>query len=580
MIDTHCHLTHRKFADDRDEVIARMGAAGLDCCITIGTGVADAHEALALSRTHPGLVHCTAGLDPFSAHSAESFDDELARLGELVAGGGFCAVGEVGLDYHYDLEPHPVQARQLARQLELAVELGLPVVIHVREAHEDMAGVLAAHPDASGVIHSFTAGPTEAERYLKLGWHLAFNGVLTFKNAEEVRAAARLVPADRLLVETDSPYLAPVPKRGRRCEPAYVAHTLRFLSEVRGEDAAWLDEVTTRTARTTAAATGLAAGLAVLVALLSVGAVTAPLTRLRTAMSAVAGGSFTPPRDLPYARTDEIGDLTRSFRSMAERLAELDRLKAEFVSIASHELKTPVNVVRGYVEMLEDESYGEIDGRQREMFERIREQTDVLRERVDQLLALSRLEAQGMEVQLEPVTVSDLLEDLRRNFAGMAAQKRIVFGVTTEHTTPNAAMLDPRRVRDELLGNLLGNAFKFTPRGGNIDVRARGEAGWLVIEIRDSGEGIPAAELPYIFEKYYQAGHHAGRVGAGLGLAIAREIVEAHGGMISVESQRGVGSTFRVELPAARQGSNTINAAARFRPSLDEEDEATVGRRA
>jgi len=351
--------------------------------------------------------------------------------------------------------------------------------------------------------------------------------------------------------------------------------------DVRSNAAALRAEtISSRTARTTAAATGLAAGLAVLVALLSVGAVTAPLSRLRSAMAAVAGGSFTPPRDLPYARTDEIGDLTRSFRSMAERLAELDRLKAEFVSIASHELKTPVNVVRGYVEMLEDESYGEIEPRQREVLGRIREQTEVLRERVDQLLSLSRLEAQGLEVQPEPVTVSELFEDLRRNFAGVAAQKRIVFGVTTEPTTPRAVMLDPRRVRDELLGNLLGNAFKFTPRGGNIDVRARGEGGWLVIEIRDTGDGIPPAELPYVFEKYYQAGHHAGKVGAGLGLAIAREIVEAHGGLISVESERGVGSTFRVELPAGTHDSNTINAASRFRPGRDDEAEAAVGRRA
>ena len=335
-----------------------------------------------------------------------------------------------------------------------------------------------------------------------------------------------------------------------------------------------------RTARTTAAATGIATGLAVILALLSVGAVTAPLKRLRSAMAAVAGGRFTPPRDLPYARTDEIGDLTRSFRSMAERLAELDRLKAEFVSIASHELKTPVNVVRGYVEMLEDETYGEIDPRQREALEFIREQTEVLRERVDQLLSLSRLEAQGMEVRPEPVNVRDLIEQLRRNFAGVAAQKRIVFHVTCDPSTPEIVSLDARRVRDELLGNLLGNAFKFTPRGGNIELRARGENGWLQIEIRDTGEGIPRAELPYVFEKYYQAGQHAGKVGAGLGLAIAREIVDAHGGMISVESERGVGSVFRVEIPASDQVSNTINAAARFRPGYDEETEASVGRRA
>ena len=125
----------------------------------------------------------------------------------------------------------------------------LPVVIHVREAHDDMATILTAHPDCHGVIHSFTAGPREADAYLTLGWHLAFNGVLTFPRAEEVREAAKVCPAERLLVETDAPYLAPVPHRGRRCEPAFVAHTLARLAEVRGEVPERLDSVTTANAR-------------------------------------------------------------------------------------------------------------------------------------------------------------------------------------------------------------------------------------------------------------------------------------------------------------------------------------------
>ncbi len=365
----------------------------------------------------------------------------------------------------------------------------------------------------------------------------------------------------------------------RASAPQYERTRLALLTlgdsvEARGTAAAVeAQNITQRTARTAAAATGLAAGLAVLVALLSVGTVTTPLSRLRSAMVTVASGKFSPPRDLPYGRTDEIGDLTRSFRSMAERLAELDRLKAEFVSIASHELKTPVNVVRGYLEMIEDGSYGPIEPRQREVLSYIREQTTVLKERVNQLLAMSRLEAQGLEVKLEPVRVAELFEEVRRNFAGVAAQKRIVFRVAADDSVPDQVLLDPRRVRDELLGNLLGNAFKFTPRGGTIEVRARGEPGWLVIEIRDTGEGIPPAELPYIFEKYYQAGQHAGRVGAGLGLAIAREIVEAHGGLISVESRRGMGSTFRVELPA-QPVTSTIDASSRFRDAAHKKSEA------
>lgn len=250
MIDSHCHLTHRRFDTDRIEVIERARDAGLEACLTIGTGVEDARACLDLAVRHAGFVGCTAGLDPFTAHAAGGeFDDRLAELAELLAGGGFNAVGEIGLDYHYDLEPHPVQRQQLARQLELAASLDLPVVIHVREAHEDMAAVLAEHPRCRGVIHSFTAGPAEARRYLALGWHLAFNGVLTFKNAEEVREAACIVPPDRLLVETDSPYLAPVPRRGKRCEPSDVAYTLERLAEVRGGARDAVAEATAANAR-------------------------------------------------------------------------------------------------------------------------------------------------------------------------------------------------------------------------------------------------------------------------------------------------------------------------------------------
>ena len=249
-LDTHCHLTHHRFADDANEAISRARDAGLSGCISIGTGVQDAQNCLELSRRNPGFIHCTAGLDPFTANDAgPRFADELDALRELLSGGGFCAVGEIGLDYHYDLQPRAVQAEQLASQLELAAELDLPVVIHVREAHEDMAALLGEHRRNRGVIHSFTAGPMEAERYLELGWYLAFNGVLTFKNADDVREAARRTPQDRLLVETDSPYLAPIPQRGKRCEPALVLHTLERLALLHELPAEDLGATTTANAR-------------------------------------------------------------------------------------------------------------------------------------------------------------------------------------------------------------------------------------------------------------------------------------------------------------------------------------------
>ena len=250
MIDTHCHLTHHKLRDDEDGVVARAREAGLCSCVSIGTGVEDAERVKALTRRHEGFVFGTAGLDPFSSHDAgDGFDEAFDRLSATLREGGFVAVGEIGLDYHYDLDPRPVQAERFERQLDLAVRLGLPVVIHVREAHEDMASILSAHPRSHGVIHSFTAGPSEAESYLELDWYLAFNGVLTFPRAEAVREAACLCPEERLLIETDSPYLAPVPQRGRRCEPAFVAHTLDRLAETRGEERERLRAATSANAR-------------------------------------------------------------------------------------------------------------------------------------------------------------------------------------------------------------------------------------------------------------------------------------------------------------------------------------------
>ncbi len=249
MIDTHCHLTHRQFAEDADAAVDRAVAAGVSRCVTIGTGIEDAMQALDLAARHDGVVFASAGLDPFSSHAAgAAFDEAFAALEELIAGGRFVAVGEIGLDYHYDLDPRPVQIERFERQLDLARRHERPVVIHVRGAHDDMAGVLANHRENSGVIHSFTGGPAEAETYLALGWRLAFNGVITFTNADDVRAAARMAPLDRIVVETDSPYLAPKPHRGTRCEPAFVHHTVAALAGARGEDVAAVSAATTANA--------------------------------------------------------------------------------------------------------------------------------------------------------------------------------------------------------------------------------------------------------------------------------------------------------------------------------------------
>jgi TatD DNase family protein len=249
LIDTHCHLTSRRFGDELEAVIQRSREAGLVGAITIGTGLDDAREALEIARRFHGFIACAAGLDPFSCHEAgDDFETQFAGLERLLAAGGFCALGEIGLEYHHPVAPKPAQKVHCERQLDLAARLDLPVVLHVREAHADMLDLLGRHPRNHGVVHSFSGGAEEARAYLALGWHLAFNGMITFPGNDALRVAAAAVPNDRLLVETDSPYLAPVPHRGRRCEPALVVHTLATLAELRAQRPEDLAAWTTRNA--------------------------------------------------------------------------------------------------------------------------------------------------------------------------------------------------------------------------------------------------------------------------------------------------------------------------------------------
>src|SRR5690606_24119453 len=301
--------------------------------------------------------------------------------------------------------------------------------------------------------------------------------------------------------------------------------------------------------RTLAIATAVAVVLALALGLWTIGALTGPLRRLRAAMAAVANGTLAAPADLPYGRRDEIGDLSRSFRSMAQQLAELDRLKAEFVSVASHELRTPLNVISGYASLMEDGLFGEPTQEQHEALQLILEQTRVLTRLVNQLLESSRMEAGALELQLDDIELEGLLQAVQRAFDALAHHKQIEFTARVEPGAPRSMRVDGERIRNEVLGNLLSNAFKFTPEGGRITVLARGADDGVEFEVSDSGVGIPEADLPHIFDKYYQVGRAARRAGAGLGLAIARQIVEAHGGSITAESQAGVGTTFRVRLP-------------------------------
>jgi TatD DNase family protein len=245
LVDSHCHLDDKQFAADRDAVIERAQAAGVERLMAIGTGDGppDLETAVRLADCYP-FFYATVGVHPHDASKAvdESFD----RLRDLLAHPKVLALGEIGLDYHYDFSPRETQRAVFVRQLELARNAGKPIVIHTREAWTDTMQILRENYSGAGIFHCFTGGPAEAREALDLGFHLSFGGVLTFPKAEPVREAARLTPPDRLLVETDAPYLAPVPHRGKRNEPAFLVDTVRKLAEIRGTSPEEMAAVTTR----------------------------------------------------------------------------------------------------------------------------------------------------------------------------------------------------------------------------------------------------------------------------------------------------------------------------------------------
>lgn len=245
LVDSHCHLDDRQFDADREQAIERARAAGIDTLMAIGTGSGppDLEAAIRLAEQYP-FIYATVGVHPHDA--AKAGTETFARLRELARHAKVVAFGEIGLDYHYDFSPREVQRTVFEKQLEMAAEAGLPVVIHTREAWDDTLAILGARWRGGGIMHCFTGDERQAEQALERGFHLAFGGVLTFPKAEEVRRAARLTPEDRLLVETDCPYLAPVPMRGKRNEPAFLVQTVQRLAEVRGVTAEDVEGHTTR----------------------------------------------------------------------------------------------------------------------------------------------------------------------------------------------------------------------------------------------------------------------------------------------------------------------------------------------
>jgi TatD DNase family protein len=245
LVDSHVHLDDSKFDADREETIERARAAGVGCMMAIGTGNGppDLEVAIRQADRYP-FIYATIGVHPHDASKATP--ETWTRMRELAAHPKVLAVGEIGLDYHYDFSPREVQRAAFERQLEIAGESGKPIVIHTREAWDDTLSALGAHWRGEGIMHCFTGDEAQARQALELGFYLSFGGVLTFPKAEAVRQAARMAPDDRLLVETDCPYLAPVPHRGKRNEPAFVVETVRRLAELRGRTPEEIAELTTR----------------------------------------------------------------------------------------------------------------------------------------------------------------------------------------------------------------------------------------------------------------------------------------------------------------------------------------------
>jgi two-component system, NtrC family, sensor histidine kinase GlrK len=314
-------------------------------------------------------------------------------------------------------------------------------------------------------------------------------------------------------------------------------------------------QVSAAGARTTLLVVLIALLLTAALGLWTAGALSRPLGRLSAATAAVADGDFVAPPGLPYDRDDEIGELSRAFRVMTERLAELDRLKAEFLSLATHELKTPINVIGGYAELLDEGLYGDLKPKQKDVVALIQDQTRSLTRLVNQLLDLSRFEAGGVPIEAVPVNLPDLLRDVEGAFHALATQKQVGFRIDVDPALPSIVVLDPERIRHEVLGNLLSNAFKFTPTGGEVRVRAWSVETDVHIEVDDTGVGIPQDQIVHIFDKYYQVGADAKSQGAGLGLAIVKHVVEAHDGRITAESSPGQGTCFEIVLPRAARSA-------------------------
>jgi len=249
LIDSHAHIDDQKFDSDRETVIENAQAAGIGLIINPAADEESSRRAVALSEKYP-MIYATVGFHP---HDAKSYDFE--KHGQMLRAWAkkdkVVAIGEIGLDYHYDLSPRDIQQSVFVDQMQIAKEMALPIVIHNRESMEDMWRLLKAHfsPEYGGIMHSYSGSVEMARIFLDMGFYLSISGPLTFKNARKLPEVVAMMPLDRLLVETDSPYLTPTPHRGKRNEPAYVRFVAEEVARIRGISMEDLEEITTANAK-------------------------------------------------------------------------------------------------------------------------------------------------------------------------------------------------------------------------------------------------------------------------------------------------------------------------------------------
>jgi len=245
LVDSHCHLDFPDFAEERAAIVQRAVAAGVERMVTISTRVKTFPQVIEIAESFDE-VYCSVGTHPHNA--AEEPDVTAEELVSFSAHPKVVAIGEAGLDYHYDYAPRDAQAKSFRVHIDAARRTGLPLVIHARSADDDVAAILREETAKGAfpfILHCFSSGPALAATGVELGGYISFSGILTFRNSEEIRQIARTVPRERLLVETDAPYLAPVPHRGKRNEPSYVVQTARVLAETIGVDEAAIASITT-----------------------------------------------------------------------------------------------------------------------------------------------------------------------------------------------------------------------------------------------------------------------------------------------------------------------------------------------